>query len=86
MQLDIDFLYNIVIRLPRKVAFLERFHSDKRCVQIQIVFKMKFQVSITCLTFLMYRISSEILKNGIQVQTYDQTLIYTFDYLYNANQ
>lgn len=26
------------------------------------------------------------LKNGIQVQTYDQTLIYTFDYLYNANQ
>lgn len=62
MQLDIDFLYNIVIRLPRKVAFLERFHSDKRCVQIQIVFKMKFQVSITCLTFLMYRIPSEILK------------------------
>lgn len=28
----------------------------------------------------------DLKKNGIQVQTYDQTLIYTFDYLYNANQ
>lgn len=56
MQLDIDFLHNTIISLPRKVAFLERFHSDKRSRQIKIVFKIKFQVSITCMKFLMYRI------------------------------
>lgn len=59
MQLDIDFLHNNIISLPRKVAFLERFHSDKRSRQIKIVFKIKFQVSITCMKFLMYRIQSE---------------------------
>lgn len=42
MQLDIDFLHNTIISLPRKVAFLERFHSDKRSRQIKIVFKIKF--------------------------------------------
>lgn len=38
--------------------------------------------------FDIFNVSNSIrdLRNGKQVQTYDQTLIYTFDYLYNANQ